>query len=41
MSWPMYALRKEWNRVKRQVAPWWAECSKEASPPIWSGWPPR
>ena len=23
-------MRKDWNRVKAQVAPWWAECSKEA-----------
>lgn len=25
-----YALRREWNRVKQDVAPWWAENSKEA-----------
>jgi putative transposase len=30
MSWSMYSLRKDWNRAKDQVAPWWAECSKEA-----------
>ncbi|WP_240489953.1 IS607 family element RNA-guided endonuclease TnpB [Actinomadura atramentaria] len=29
-SWSMYALRKEWNKAKHRVAPWWAECSKEA-----------
>ena len=28
--WPHYELRKRWNRVKLEVAPWWAECSKEA-----------
>ena len=25
-----YSMRKEWNRAKAEVAPWWAECSKEA-----------
>jgi putative transposase len=30
LLWSMYALRQAWNRVKDQVAPWWAECSKEA-----------
>ncbi|MFI9837047.1 IS607 family element RNA-guided endonuclease TnpB [Nonomuraea sp. NPDC051941] len=30
LSWSMYTLRKRWNAVKHQVAPWWAECSKEA-----------
>lgn len=28
--WSAWALRKRWNSVKDQVAPWWAECSKEA-----------
>lgn len=28
--WSYYALRKRWNGVKRDIAPWWAECSKEA-----------
>jgi IS605 OrfB family transposase len=26
----LYAMRKDWNQAKEQVAPWWAECSKEA-----------
>lgn len=30
MSWSMYSLRKAWNLVKGEVAPWWAEYSKEA-----------
>jgi IS605 OrfB family transposase len=30
ISWSMYSLRKEWNQVKGDVAPWWAENSKEA-----------
>ncbi|MEV6514594.1 IS607 family element RNA-guided endonuclease TnpB [Micromonospora chalcea] len=30
LSWSLPGLRKEWNAAKRQVAPWWAECSKEA-----------
>ena len=30
VPWSLYSMRKEWNRVKGQVAPWWAECSKEA-----------
>jgi len=28
--WSGWALRKRWNHVKADVAPWWAECSKEA-----------
>jgi IS605 OrfB family transposase len=30
VSWSMYSLRKAWNQAKDDVAPWWAECSKEA-----------
>ncbi|MGH3208951.1 MAG: IS607 family element RNA-guided endonuclease TnpB [Trebonia sp.] len=30
VSWSLYSLRKDWNAVKDQVAPWWRECSKEA-----------
>jgi putative transposase len=30
LSWSLYSLRKDWNAVKDTVAPWWAECSKEA-----------
>jgi IS605 OrfB family transposase len=30
LSWSMYSLRKLWNQAKAAVAPWWAECSKEA-----------
>ncbi|MEV6700936.1 IS607 family element RNA-guided endonuclease TnpB [Streptomyces sp. NPDC051453] len=30
LSWSMYSLRKAWNQAKGEVAPWWAECSKEA-----------
>lgn len=30
MSWSLYSLRKDWNAAKDTVAPWWAECSKEA-----------
>jgi putative transposase len=30
LPWTLPALRREWNRVKYQVAPWWAENSKEA-----------
>lgn len=30
VSWSAYALRKDWNRVKDEVAPWWGENSKEA-----------
>jgi putative transposase len=29
VGWDLYSLRKEWNRVKDQVAPWWAGNSKE------------
>jgi putative transposase len=30
VPWTLPALRWEWNRAKHQVAPWWAENSKEA-----------
>jgi len=30
VSWSLFSLRKDWNAVKDTVAPWWAECSKEA-----------
>src|SRR5690349_2660884 len=28
--WSAWSLRKRWNQVKAEVAPWWAENSKEA-----------
>ena len=30
LGWSLAALRREWNRNKQTVAPWWAEHSKEA-----------
>ena len=30
VSWTLPSLRKAWNQAKPQVAPWWAENSKEA-----------
>jgi putative transposase len=30
VPWNLPDLRWEWNRAKQQVAPWWAENSKEA-----------
>ena len=30
VPWTLAALRREWNRAKAEVAPWWAENSKEA-----------
>ncbi|MEH1016231.1 IS607 family element RNA-guided endonuclease TnpB [Micromonospora sp. CPCC 206060] len=30
VSWLLPALRRAWNTAKAEVAPWWAECSKEA-----------
>lgn len=30
LSWSLPALRKAWNAVKVEVAPWWGEVSKEA-----------
>src|SRR6266540_207685 len=30
VPWTLPALRREWNRAKHQVAPWWRENSKEA-----------
>jgi putative transposase len=30
VGWSLYSMRRDWNQAKAQVAPWWAECSKEA-----------
>ena len=30
VNWSAYALRTLWNGVKNDIAPWWAENSKEA-----------
>ncbi|MFE9203764.1 IS607 family element RNA-guided endonuclease TnpB [Micromonospora sp. NPDC007230] len=30
VGWSLPALRKAWNAAKRDVAPWWPQCSKEA-----------
>jgi putative transposase len=30
LAWNLPALRKQWNRAKVEVAPWWRGCSKEA-----------
>jgi IS605 OrfB family transposase len=30
VGWSLAALRRAWNAAKGEVAPWWAECSKEA-----------
>lgn len=30
LGWSAYTLRKHWNTVKGQVAPWWSDVSKEA-----------
>src|SRR6266568_5101902 len=30
VPWTLPELRREWNRAKAEVAPWWAENSKEA-----------
>ncbi len=30
MNWSLAGLRREWNRRKHDVAPWWAQNSKEA-----------
>ncbi|HTJ34284.1 MAG TPA: helix-turn-helix domain-containing protein [Dactylosporangium sp.] len=29
-GWSLPDLRRTWNAIKQWVAPWWAECSKEA-----------
>jgi putative transposase len=29
-GWSLPDLRRTWNHIKQWVAPWWAECSKEA-----------
>ncbi len=44
LNWSLAGLRKEWNRRKSEVAPWWAVNSKEASNTAWTpspaGWTP-
>jgi putative transposase len=30
VPWTLFELRRDWNQAKHQVAPWWAENSKEA-----------
>jgi IS605 OrfB family transposase len=30
LGWSLPALRRAWNAVKADVAPWWGQCSKEA-----------
>ncbi|WP_161557989.1 helix-turn-helix domain-containing protein, partial [Micromonospora sicca] len=30
IGWSLPALRRAWNHAKADVAPWWAECSKES-----------
>jgi putative transposase len=30
VSWTLPSLRKAWNQAKDEVAPWWADNSKEA-----------
>lgn len=30
LNWSLYTLRKDWNQAKNDVAPWWAEYSKES-----------
>ena len=30
VDWSMYAMRRWWNEWKNEIAPWWAEYSKEA-----------
>ncbi|MDT5025243.1 MAG: putative transposase, partial [Micromonosporaceae bacterium] len=30
LGWSLPALRRVWNQAKGEVAPWWAECSKES-----------
>lgn len=29
-DWGLYAMRRWWNEWKKDIAPWWKECSKEA-----------
>lgn len=30
VGWSLYSLRRDWNQATVTVAPWWAECAKEA-----------
>ncbi|MGW5366682.1 IS607 family element RNA-guided endonuclease TnpB, partial [Actinopolymorpha pittospori] len=30
LNWSLYSFRRDWNQAKNDVAPWWAEYSKEA-----------
>ena len=39
VPWALPALRREWNRAKHQVAPWWAENSKRLTVAGWTASP--
>jgi putative transposase len=30
LAWSLPAIRRQWNRAKHEIAPWWPTCSKEA-----------
>ncbi|MGW5361731.1 IS607 family element RNA-guided endonuclease TnpB [Actinopolymorpha pittospori] len=30
LTWSLYSFRRDWNQAKNDVAPWWAEYSKES-----------
>ncbi|MHB8288867.1 MAG: hypothetical protein ACYDEY_06465 [Acidimicrobiales bacterium] len=39
LPWSLPALRRAWNKAKAEVAPWWAENSKEYYSPGLDAWP--
>jgi putative transposase len=41
VGWSLAELRKEWNRVKGEVAPWCGENSKESGTSSLHGWQPH
>jgi Helix-turn-helix domain. len=40
-GWSLPDLRRTWNEIKQWVAPWWAQCSKEAFNTAWRTCPRR
>ena len=38
VPWTLSALRREWNRAKYEVAPWWAKTPRKRTRRAWTGW---
>jgi hypothetical protein len=42
LNWSLYAMRKDWNHAKEQVAPWWGRnVPRRPTTPAWTSLPAR